>query len=160
MKNEYFDFFTKNRKFENDENNEIIIPQVFQICFKLAEVNSLEIINMVCLLNGLDDETKRLDMTQFIYDVIISFYDHFPDVFFPTLLNNINLIYPHAKQKTVDFLMPMLYNDQKVQQQLCDSLDSINIQNLKIFKEIYLLMIDEDEVFYNEKIMNKLNFSS
>ena len=117
---------------------------------------SMDMSYSMCLLYGIDDETKRLDITQFINDGIISIYYKHKNKFFQYFLKNIEKIYPHAIHMTINILSPIIYDDLEARNLLSNSLDSIDSEKIKIFKEIYLLMIEEDEQFYDEKIMEKL----
>lgn len=154
-KKELISFLTKIRRFEQGQNYDILVPELMNDCFDVTDSSDPE--NMICLLYGLDDDSNRFDMTQFMCESIIFFYYKDSSTFFLPILKNINIIYPHAIHMIINVLSPILYDDMEARKLLCDSIDVIEAEKIKIFKEIYLLMVDEDKIFYDECIMGKLN---
>lgn len=72
------------------------------------------------------------------------------------VINNLEIIYPHAISMTKNILYPIL-NETEAQNIVCKLLDYINIKQKNILKVIYSQMIYEDKIYFNECISTKLN---
>lgn len=159
QKDEIIALFSRIKKFSNEEENDVVIPEMMDYFFDITE--SEDDSDFVLLFYCLDDSTKRFDMTQFVCEGILSFYyNRKSPYFFKILLENIYLIYPNAIQKTKNILMVILNDNQEARNLLCESLESADKESLSIFKEIYLLMIEEDNTYSDECIVSKLNMTS
>lgn len=156
--NELIEFFSIVKKFDNDIDNEVIIPIVMNDFFEIMETKTIE--EIFILLYCLDDDSKRLDITWFICDGIISQYLKNANFFFFFFLENVKIIYPHATNVSIYILQPILKNNPEARKLLCESLESADKESLSIFKEIYLLMIEEDNTYSDECILSKLNMTS
>ena len=152
---EIIDFFEKNRLFEESEElYEKIIPKLSE--FQNILVNSEDIEDFVILMFGLNDETKMFEITQILIESISLFYYKFKQDFFDIFLKNLKIIHPHAIKMTANVLSPILYEDDEARQNLCKSLEFITNENLLIFKEVYLKMIEEDSAYNEECILKRL----
>ena len=157
-KDEIAKFLQQNRLFEENDNLYVIFPELSQ--YQSLMVNSTNIEDLVVLMYALDDKTKNFEITQLFCDGIVSFYYKNPKRFFRTFLENITILYPHAVRMATEILFPILYSDFQARRYLCSDLDDIKMENGRIFKEIYFLMIEEDNTYSDEYILSKLNMTS
>jgi hypothetical protein len=161
-KQKMIDFFSSNKLFEDYNYVYDITPQYTEYIDMIANSENQE--DFIILLYGLDDNVVLFEFTEVIIDNIGSFYyseNRNKKKFFIILLNNIKIVYPHAMTMIAYVLKPILYNnDLEAKKLLCDSLDTIEVEKLKIFKEIYLRMIEEDSSYKDDCIMSKLGIVS
>lgn len=154
-KKEIAAFFAKNRLFEESEIlYEEIIPQLSD--YQTFLVGDSDVENFPILMHALDDNTEMFEITQIFIESISLFYYNFKQLFFSIFLENINIIYPHAIKMTNNILSPILYDDNEARELLCNSIEVANKDSVKIFKEIYFQMIEEDTNYYDERITSKL----
>ena len=158
-KREVIDFFKENRLFDNYEFIHEISPLMIKYIEFISESKDQE--DFILLMFALDDNTNLFEFTNvFIENIHCFYFNRNKKMFFEIFLHNIEIIYPHAIQMTRNILAPIIYDDNEARNFLYESLCIVDEPKAKIFREIYLVMIQEDKKFYDDKIMSTLNLSS